>query len=45
MTGPCVCGHRKPVAHPNGGACFDNVKSVMGKSQRCPCKKFTEAKP
>ena len=40
----CTCGHRRAVAHPNGGPCYDNVRSELGKSLRCPCKKFVEAK-
>lgn len=41
--GVCICGHRRPVAHPNGGECFDSVKTESG-SKRCRCKKYVEAK-
>lgn len=43
MKQQCVCGHRRAVAHPSGGACYDSVKTVEGKSMRCPCKKFRAA--
>lgn len=39
----CVCGHRRAVAHPLSGPCFDSVGPVDWKSKRCPCKKFRPA--
>ena len=41
---PCVCGHRRAIAHPSGGRCFQRINTVAGEGPFCPCKKFVEAK-
>ena len=42
---PCVCGHRRAVAHPNGGRCWQRVvtDSATGEGKPCKCKRFREA--